>query len=104
MPHENPIGIKYTPAPWSCSFNKGGGFIVFDERDLMVIASRNIITHREDESHANGRLIVNAPDLLLACLKSERLLGQIQLGAFTSPAEECEKMRAILNSVIDRST
>src|SRR6188474_2432924 len=59
---------KHTPGPWTLEIDPDGGFIVTtgpaDTAGTWVIVSRNPIQHRADESHANGRLIATAPDLL----------------------------------------
>ena len=63
--------MNHTPGPWRVSASKRGGFdIVADNRGThggpFVVASRNDIDHRSEESLANCRLIAAAPEMLEA--------------------------------------
>jgi hypothetical protein len=65
------MSAKHTPGPWEIDFTEYGGFAVFvppshDMGHSLVICRRGPWIVREEQSHANARLIAAAPELLEA--------------------------------------
>lgn len=65
------MSAAHTPGPWSISLEDDGGFVVYtpptgDMGWNSVVTSRGQWGHNDEQSHANGRLIAAAPDLLEA--------------------------------------
>ena len=63
---------QHTPGPWTLGYDGNDGAFEIgvyyrDHLATFVIASRNQVFHRAEESQANARLIAAAPDLLEAC-------------------------------------
>lgn len=81
--------MSHTPGPWLFELHPSGGFdIETNPNDLgiyMVIASRNLHPKREQEMHANARLIAAAPELLEAL---EQMISDYA-SAIGIPSEEC---------------
>lgn len=62
---------KHTPAPWFANLKNEGGFEITDREDCweaVVLCTRFAFPEKEEETHANARLISAAPDLLAALI------------------------------------
>jgi hypothetical protein len=63
----------HTPGPWKAYAYLNGAFDIESESpyagasNYLVISSRNQHHSRDDEMHANAKLIAAAPDLLAVC-------------------------------------
>lgn len=60
---------KHTPGPWFANLKNEGGFEITDREDCweaVVLCTRFAFAGKEEETHANARLIAAAPTLLMA--------------------------------------
>lgn len=74
------MDTKFTPGPWFANLQDDGGFNITDMVDCWdasVLCTRFAWAEKEEENHANARLMAAAPDLLAAL--------QNMVGAFHSP-------------------
>lgn len=66
------MDTKFTPGPWFANLQDDGGFNITDMVDCWeasVLCTRFAWAEKEEENHANARLMAAAPDLLAVLAK-----------------------------------